>query len=130
LDNTQIGISQKNQRDGKSSLFLKMTAKLFVLLQNKWNLDELRNAALGFNVPIVFFQQRIVSPYGMPCYELLANKPPEFAIKYYDDDYYVPFRGSDSSGKRVSKFVEFSFPLRNIRHNNAFCRARTLTLNS
>ncbi len=36
FDNTQIGIQQKYQQEGASSLFLKMTAKMFVKVQNHW----------------------------------------------------------------------------------------------
>jgi hypothetical protein len=36
FDNTQIGIQQKHQREGASSSFLKMTAKMFVKVQNHW----------------------------------------------------------------------------------------------
>jgi hypothetical protein len=109
FDNTQIGCPQKNQRDGKSNLFLKMTAKLFVLMQYHWNQNDLKKEELQFVVDITFMLQIIISAYGMPCYELLTGKSPEFAIQYFDDDYYKPFLGADATGKRVLAFVDLMF---------------------
>jgi hypothetical protein len=110
FDNTQIGIQLKYQRDGKSSSFLKMTAKMFVKMRYNWNAGhDLKDVRLSFIVPITFLDQVIVSPYGMPRYETLLEKPPGFAILNYNDECYEPFHGSDATGKRVSTYVDHVF---------------------
>jgi hypothetical protein len=109
FDNTQIGIQQKFQRDGKSSLFLKLTAKMFVKLQHNWSSHDLKTDAFNFIVPITFLNQVIVSPFGMPCYETLLHKPAEFAIAHYDDVCFDPSLTSDSTGLRVASYVDHVF---------------------
>jgi hypothetical protein len=106
FDNTQIGIQQKFQRGGKSSLFLKMTAKMFVEMQHHWKGHDLLHDDFKIVVPITFLDQVIVSPYGMPCYEELLDRSPVFAIKNYDDSCFAPFHGSDATGKRVAAYVD------------------------
>jgi hypothetical protein len=54
FDNRQIGIAQNNQCDEKIKFVPQDDSKLFVLLQNNWELDELRCDVLAFAVPIIF----------------------------------------------------------------------------
>jgi hypothetical protein len=52
FNNTQTGIPQTNQRHGRSSIFLKMTAKMFVQMQHHWHPSDLTGVNLGRSVLI------------------------------------------------------------------------------
>jgi hypothetical protein len=84
FDDTQIGIQQKHQREGASSLFLKMTAKMFVKVQNHWADADARGDLFDNVMPVAFHDQAIVSPFGMPAYESLLDHVPEFAVSNYE----------------------------------------------
>jgi hypothetical protein len=101
-----FGIQQKFQRDRKSSLFVKLTANMFVKIQHCWKGHDLFKEDHKMVVPITFLNQVIVSPYGMPRYKTLLHKPPEYAILNLNDECFAPFHGIDGTGKRVSAYVQ------------------------
>ena len=55
FDNTQIGVPLKYERDGKSSLFLKLTAKMFVKLQYSWSGHDLKKTLSRFLFQLPFW---------------------------------------------------------------------------
>jgi hypothetical protein len=116
----QIGIQQKNQHDGKSNVFLKMMAKMFVQMRYNWQEGhDLKDVRFTFVIP-TFLDQVIISPYGMPCYELLLDKQPEFAICNYDNECYSPFLGSDSTGTRVATYINHVYLAEELKGQQCF----------
>jgi hypothetical protein len=106
FDNAQIGIQQKHQREGASSLFLKMTAKMFVKVQSHWADADTRGDPFDHATPVTFHDQAIVSPFGMPACESLLDHAPDFAVSNHNQTCHNPFKGVDVTGKRVAACVD------------------------
>jgi hypothetical protein len=109
FDNAQTGIPQTNQRHGKSSIFLKMTAKMFVEMQYHWEHSDLTGPEVARRVVVRYLDQAIPSPMGMPRYELMTLRPAHFAIEHFDHAIYAPCMSPDFTGKRVAAFVDLVF---------------------
>jgi hypothetical protein len=122
FDNVQIRIQQKFQRDWKSSLFLKMTAEMFVKMQYHWkDGHDLKHDQLSFIILITFLDQIIISPFGMPQYETILDKLPVFAILNYNDECYSPFHGSDTTCTRAAAYIDHVYLVEEfLKHNNDF----------
>jgi hypothetical protein len=99
FNNAQTGIPQGNQQHGKSSIFFKMTAKMFIEIQYHWEHSDLTAKALACHVIMQYLFQSIPSPMGRPRYELLDSKPAHFAIEHYNDKIYAPIKGADFTGR-------------------------------